>query len=110
MIWGALIGLGFWILGSVLLIDNFLNVILLWFNMEKQMMDFTVLIEQDEDGVYVANVPEIDGCYSQGRTLEEVFERIREAIEVCLEGDREEVNPMKFIGVQKISVEKSISV
>jgi len=74
--------------------------------MEKQVFDFSVFIEQDEDGIYVAMVPEIEGCYTQGKTLEEVMERIKEAIEVCLEADKEEVNPMKFIGVQRIQVEK----
>ena len=74
--------------------------------MEKNIFDFTVIIEQDEDGIYVANVPELEGCYTQGKTLEEVMERIKEAIEVCLEADKEEVNPMKFIGVQRIQVEK----
>ncbi len=52
------------------------------FFMEKQILDFTVLIEQDEDGIYVAKVPEIEGCYTQGKTLQEVLEKIREAIEV----------------------------
>lgn len=69
-------------------------------------MDFTVLIEQDEDGIYVARVPELEGCYTQGKNLEEVLARIKEAIEVCLEGDKGEVNPMKFIGIQRVQVEK----
>ncbi len=77
--------------------------------MEKQILDFTVIIEQDEDGIYVANVPEIEGCYTQGKTLQEVLERIKEAIEVCLEGDKEQVNPMKFIGIQKVSVKRSLT-
>ena len=72
------------------------------------MLDFNVLIEQDEDGLFVASVPEISGCYTQGRTLQEVLERIKEAIEVCLEGDKEEISPMKFVGIQKIQVEKNI--
>ncbi len=72
--------------------------------MEKQMIDFTVLIEQDEDGIYVARVPELEGCYTQGKTLEILLERIKEAIEVCIEGDKEEVNPMKFVGIQKVQI------
>ncbi len=72
--------------------------------MEDKNYDFTVLIEQDEDGVYVAKVPEIEGCYTQGQTLQEVLERIKEAIEVCLEADKEKVNPMKFIGIQKVQL------
>ena len=74
--------------------------------MEKQVMDFNVIIEQDEDGVYIARVPEIRGCYTQGKTLQEVLERIKEAIEVCLESDKEEINLMKFVGIQRIQVEK----
>ena len=73
------------------------------------MMDFTVLIEQDEDGIFIAKVPEIAGCYTQGKTLQEVLERIKEAIEVCLESDKKDVNPLKFIGIQKVQVEKSLS-
>ncbi len=69
-------------------------------------MDFNVLIGQDEDGIYVARVPEIEGCYTQGKTLQEVLERIKEAIEVCLEADKEEVNPMRFVGIQRVQVEK----
>lgn len=68
------------------------------------MIDFTVLIEQDEDGIYVARVPELEGCYTQGKTLEILLERIKEAIEVCIEGDKEEVNPMKFVGIQKVQI------
>jgi len=75
--------------------------------MEKQVLDFTVLIEQDEEGWYVATVPDIQGCYTQGRTIPEVLDRIREAIEVCLEGDKEEIKPMKFIGLQQIQIKKS---
>lgn len=78
--------------------------------MEKNNFDFTVVIEQDEDGIYVANVPELEGCYTQGKTLESVLERIKEAIEVCLEGDREETHPMTFVGIQKVRVQKPISV
>jgi predicted RNase H-like HicB family nuclease len=74
--------------------------------MQKQILDFNIFIEQDEDGIYVAKVPEIEGCYTQGKTLEEVIERIKEAIEVCLESDKEEINPMKFIGMQRIQIEK----
>ncbi|MBU0760821.1 MAG: type II toxin-antitoxin system HicB family antitoxin [Nanoarchaeota archaeon] len=67
-------------------------------------MDITILIEQDEDGIFVASVPEIQGCHTQGKTIPQVLERIREAIEVCLEAE-EEISPMKFIGIQKIEIE-----
>ncbi|MFZ2603552.1 MAG: type II toxin-antitoxin system HicB family antitoxin [Candidatus Omnitrophota bacterium] len=76
--------------------------------MEKEILDFTVLIEQDEDGIYIAKVPEIDGCYTQGKSVEEVLKRIKEAIEVCLEGDKEDITPLKFIGIQRVQIGKSV--
>ena len=66
--------------------------------------NFLVVIEQDEDGVYVAKVPDIPGCYTQGKTVDQVLERIREAIEVCIEAEDGDYEPLKFVGVQQIEV------
>ncbi|MEL7665533.1 MAG: type II toxin-antitoxin system HicB family antitoxin [Methanosarcina mazei] len=49
------------------------------------MREFTVVIEQDEDGIYVASVPELPGCHTQAKTLDELNRRIKEAIELYLE-------------------------
>lgn len=51
-------------------------------------LQFKVLIEQDSDGVYIASVPELPGCYTQGKTLEQVRDRIKEVIELVLESDK----------------------
>jgi len=67
-------------------------------------MEFNIIIEKDEEGWYVASVPEIKGCHTQGKTIPQVLERIKEAIEVCLEADGEEIKPLKFIGIQKIEI------
>jgi len=75
--------------------------------MEKQVLDYPVLIEQDEDGWFVAVVPDIPGCYTQGKTATQAIERIKEAIECCLEADVKEIatlKPMRFIGVQNVRV------
>ena len=48
-------------------------------------MKYRVLIEQDEDGVYVAEAPSLPGCISQGQTREQAMVNIREAIELYLE-------------------------
>ena len=48
-------------------------------------MKYRVLVEQDEDGIFVAEVPSLPGCVSQGRTREEATENIKEAIELYLE-------------------------
>ena len=72
--------------------------------MKRKVRNYTVLVEQDEDGIYVAKVPDIPGCYTQGKTIPQVIERIKEAIQVCLESDKEERPQMKFIGLQQIEV------
>ncbi len=48
-------------------------------------MKYRVLIEQDEDGVFVAEVPSLPGCFSQGQTRDEALENIQEAIELYIE-------------------------
>ncbi|MBM4032837.1 MAG: type II toxin-antitoxin system HicB family antitoxin [Planctomycetes bacterium] len=48
-------------------------------------MDFKVVLEPEPDGGYVVCCPTLPGCYSQGDTLDEALENIREAIELCLE-------------------------
>lgn len=72
--------------------------------MRRKIRNFTVLIEQDEDGIYVAKVPDIQGCYTQGKTIQQAMYRIKEAVQVCLEADKEEPHQMKFIGLQQIEV------
>jgi len=48
-------------------------------------MKFRVLIEQNEDGVFVAQVPSLPGCISQGRTRQEAIKNAKEAISAYLE-------------------------
>lgn len=75
-------------------------------------LQFKVLIEQDEDGIYVASVPELPGCYTQGKTLEQVRKRIKEAIELVLESDKdikreklESPKPLShFFGIEEITI------
>ncbi len=76
-------------------------------------LQFKVLIEQDEDKIYVASVPELPGCYTQGKTLEEVRERIKEAIELVLEEEpnlkQEKLqSPGKsphFFGIEEVTIQ-----
>jgi predicted RNase H-like HicB family nuclease len=68
----------------------------------RNNLEFTVVIERDEDGYYVASVPALHGCYTQARTLEELAPRIREVIALCLV---EQKPPrMKFVGLQQVEV------
>jgi len=65
---------------------------------------YTVLLERDSKGWIVATVPAIPGCHTQGRTVAQAMERIKEAIELCLETDKRRVTPNRFIGVQQLEV------
>ena len=51
----------------------------------KTQRKFTVVIERDEEGYYVATVPALRGCHTQGKTLDSLVKRVREAIELCLD-------------------------
>ncbi|MCH7679535.1 type II toxin-antitoxin system HicB family antitoxin [candidate division KSB1 bacterium] len=64
---------------------------------------FNVVIERDEDGYYIASVPSLRGCHTQAKSLDQLIERIKEAIELCLEVE-EELVTNEFIGVQQVSV------
>jgi len=73
--------------------------------------EFRVIVEQDEDGVFVASVPSLPGCHTQGKTYEEVMKRVKEAIELCLEvaekdpAYKSKTSPTpKFIGISDIAV------
>ena len=66
--------------------------------------DFDVFIERDSAGNYVGSVPSLRGCHTQARSLDELMVRIHEAVALCLEVEGEEVEPMTFVGVQRISV------
>lgn len=55
----------------------------------SKILNFRVLIEQDENGIFVASVPAIPGCHTQGETYEEAVRNIKEAIELCLEVAKE---------------------
>jgi len=66
--------------------------------------EFSVIIERDSEGYYVGSVPALRGCHTQAKSLDELMGRIREAVEVCLEAQGGTVEPLDFIGVQKITV------
>ena len=68
------------------------------------MREFNVIIERDAEGYLVASVPSLPGCHTQARSLDELMERVREAVELCLEGEGEEAEGLEFVGVQRLAV------
>jgi predicted RNase H-like HicB family nuclease len=70
---------------------------------------FQMLIEEDEDGWYVADVPALVGCHTQGRTFEEALANIREVIEMCIQEMREEGTPIdsrypEVVGIKTLEI------
>jgi predicted RNase H-like HicB family nuclease len=70
----------------------------------KPKRNFTVLIERDGDGMYVATVPSLQGCYTQAKNLDTLMKRVREVIELCLEDEDSEMDGLELVGIQQISV------
>lgn len=68
------------------------------------MKQFDVVIEKDSEGYFVASVPALRGCHTQAKSLDVLMERIREAIELCLEVQGEIPETLDFVGVQRVSV------
>jgi predicted RNase H-like HicB family nuclease len=65
---------------------------------------FNVLIEKDSAGYFVASVPELPGCHTQAKSLDVLTERIREAIELYLEVEATPIEPLSYVGMQRIAV------
>lgn len=71
--------------------------------MAKRM--FTMVIEKDGEGWLVGEVPELEGCYTQAKTMDELLKRIKEVIALCLERENEhEVPSTRFVGLQVVEV------
>jgi predicted RNase H-like HicB family nuclease len=69
----------------------------------KRSRKFTVVIERDEDGYYVATVPALRGCHTQAKNLDTLMKRVREVIEICSE-DVRGGPALELVGIQQISV------
>jgi predicted RNase H-like HicB family nuclease len=65
---------------------------------------FDVVVEKDAEGYFVATVPALPGCHTQARSLDELMERVREAIELCLEVQDAPAPRLDFVGVQRVTV------
>lgn len=69
------------------------------------MAKFNVIIERDEDEMYTAEVIELPGCYTQAKTIPQLLERVKEAVQLYLESEEEPVSREKFISIKQIEVE-----
>ena len=70
-----------------------------------ETMHFQVVLELDEDGFYVADVPALEGCHTQGRSVEEALAKIREVIAMCVQELREDGKEIQIRYPEVIGVE-----
>ena len=66
--------------------------------------EFTVIIERDEEGYFVAEVPELPGCHTQAKSLDALMKRVKEAVQLCLDEKNEKTPKLQLVGVQRIAV------
>jgi len=66
--------------------------------------EFDVIIERDGEGNLVATVPALPGCHTQARSQDELLERIKEAVALCLESQGESSESLEFVGIQRLWV------
>ncbi len=67
-------------------------------------MQFDVVVEKDSEGYFVATVPALHGCHTQAKSLDQLMERIKEAIELFLEVEGVDDEQLDFVGVQRVTV------
>lgn len=70
--------------------------------MKRSTLNFKVVITQDEDGVFVVECPALPGCHSQGDTVEEALDHIREAVDLCLKVAETDEAYRKTIDVRQL--------
>ena len=68
-------------------------------------MKFRILIEQDEDGIFVAECPSLPGCISQGKSRKEVLENIQDAVRGYLESLKKHDEPIPFVIPTKVGIQ-----
>lgn len=67
----------------------------------SQKLHLPILVEMDEDGVFIVSCPTFQGCHSYGATIEEALDNIREVIEMCLE-EQMPINSNRFVGFREL--------
>ena len=70
----------------------------------KRSRKFTVVIERDKQGYYVASVPTLRGCHTQAKNLDTLLKRTREAIQLCLEVEGQKTDRLELVGIQQVTV------
>ena len=68
------------------------------------MATFNVIVEKDEDGMFISEVVGLPGCHTQGKNLDELMKRTKEAISLYLKCKKVDLGDTKFLGLQRIEI------
>jgi predicted RNase H-like HicB family nuclease len=66
--------------------------------------EYDVIIERDPEGYFIATVPALKGCHTQAKSLDELMERVKEAIALCFEAEGPEPESLVFAGLYRVRV------
>lgn len=66
---------------------------------------FTVYIEQDEDGMFIGSIPAVPSCYAEGKTQAEMLRNLSEVLKLCLRNiDKKAIQRNRFVGIQNLEL------
>lgn len=72
---------------------------------KDKILHLPILVEQDEDNVYIVSCPVFKGCHSYGKTIDEALINIKEVIDMCIDEEKEKVPEInRFIGFREMQV------
>ncbi len=72
---------------------------------KDKILHLPILVEQDEDNVYIVSCPVFKGCHSYGKTIDEALVNIKEVIEICIDEEKEKFSEInRFIGFREMQV------
>jgi predicted RNase H-like HicB family nuclease len=75
-------------------------------SIKHKTLHLPVIVEQDEDNIYIVSCPVFKGCHSYGKTIDEAIDNIRKVIDICIEEEKEKKSPAsnRFIGFRELEV------
>ena len=72
---------------------------------KNKILHLPILIEQDEDNVYIVSCPVFKGCHSYGKTVDDALVNIREVIEMCMDEEKEQIHGInRFVGFREMEI------
>jgi predicted RNase H-like HicB family nuclease len=63
-----------------------------------------IIIETDEDGIFIVSCPQFKGCHTYGKTIDEALVRIKEVIELCMEDSQGSEHLNTFVGFREVEI------